>query len=115
MGGEGQTVEANSTFYGQRGHEFVNGYGWVEKQGPGNMARIHTVVERDGRARSKVVKDLTVKTLRNALVTDVDRKSTLMTDDAGVYRTIGKEFEKKLHRSIIRPRNTCAGASHEHH
>jgi transposase-like protein len=94
LGGEGQTVEADATFYGPRGYELTNSEGWVEKQGAGNKSRIHTTVERGGRVRSKVVKDLTVKRLRHALVTNVDRKSTLMTDDAGVYRTIGKEFKK---------------------
>jgi transposase-like protein len=94
LGGEGQTVEADATFYGPRGYDFTNSEGWVEKQGAGNKSRIHTTVERGGRVRSRVVKDLTVKTLRHALVTNVDRKSTLMTDDAGVYRTIGKEFKK---------------------
>ncbi len=93
MGGEGQTVEADATYWGQRGYTYSNSHGWEENQGPGKKARIHTVVERGGRARSKVVKDLTVKTVRNALVTDVDRKSVLMTDDAGIYRTIGKEFK----------------------
>ena len=98
LGGEGVTVEADATFFGPRGYTLSNTFGWVENEGAGNKSRIHTVVERGGRVRSKVVKDLTTKTLRNSLVTNVDRKSTLMTDDAGVYRTIGKEF--KRHEAI---------------
>lgn len=98
LGGEGKTVEADATFYGQPGYEFLTGEGWAKKQGPGDRARIHTVVERGGRVRSKVVKDLTVKTINEALVTDVDSKSTLMTDDAGVYKTVGKRFSK--HESV---------------
>jgi hypothetical protein len=49
-------------------------------------------VERDGRARSFHVANIHHNNVRAALVTSVDRASTLMTDDARMYWSIGKEF-----------------------
>jgi transposase-like protein len=98
MGGKAKIVEADATYFGNPGYEFTNGEGWNKKQGGGDSSRIHTVVERGGRARSKVVKDLRTETIRSVLVTEVDRQSTLMTDEAGIYKTIGKEFRK--HRKV---------------
>jgi transposase-like protein len=98
MGGKAKIVEADATYFGNPGYEFTNNKGWSLKMGGGDSSRIHTAVERGGRVRSKVVKDLTTETVRNALVTEVDRQSTLMTDEAGIYKTIGKEFRK--HRKV---------------
>jgi hypothetical protein len=42
--------------------------------------------------RSRHVPDVTGNTLRNAIVTQVDRASYLMTDDAPQYVKIGDEF-----------------------
>ena len=49
-------------------------------------------LERDGYVRSRHVADVTAKTLREAVVTQADRKSYLMTDEALVYTKIGDEF-----------------------
>jgi hypothetical protein len=38
------------------------------------------------------VADVTAKTLRDAIVTQADRKSYLMTDEAAVYEKLGREF-----------------------
>ncbi|HLK80093.1 MAG TPA: IS1595 family transposase [Xanthobacteraceae bacterium] len=51
-----------------------------------------TLVEREGRARSRHVADVTAKTLREAIVTQASRKSYLMTDEAAVYEKLGREF-----------------------
>ncbi len=50
------------------------------------------MVERDGKVRSIHVKHVNVKTLRPAIVKQVSRKSYLMTDEAGVYTKVGREF-----------------------
>jgi ISXO2-like transposase domain len=49
-------------------------------------------VERDGYVRSRHVADVTGKTLREAIVTQANRDSYLMTDEAAVYAKIGREF-----------------------
>jgi len=50
------------------------------------------LVERDGAARSFHVANVTSKTLRRVIVTNVNRKSHLMTDGARMYPASGKEF-----------------------
>ena len=51
-----------------------------------------TLVERDGRARSFHVANVTAKTLRPFVMKNVSRKSTLMTDEASYYVKMGREF-----------------------
>ncbi len=52
-----------------------------------------TLVERDGRARSFHVASVNAKTLRSVLVQNVDRASTLATDDFSLYGPVGREFK----------------------
>jgi transposase len=56
------------------------------------MKKVVTLVERDVRARSFFVANIHHNNIRGALVTNVHRSSTLMTDDARVYWSIGREF-----------------------
>jgi hypothetical protein len=51
-----------------------------------------TLVERDGRAMSFHVPNVTAKTLRPIIVKHASRASYLMTDEAGIYMKLGKEF-----------------------
>lgn len=53
---------------------------------------VFALVERGGRARSEHVANVTAKTVRNALVRNVSRKSWLMTDESPVYTKVGEEF-----------------------
>lgn len=92
MGGEGKTVEADETVIGGKEKNKR-----LSKRNPKNIGAVgkqvaFTLVERNGRARSFHVANVTGKTLRPIIVANVDRKSALMTDDAGQYRPIGKEF-----------------------
>ncbi|WP_333591411.1 IS1595 family transposase [Brevundimonas sp.] len=92
MGGEGKFVEADETVIGGKEKNKR-----LSKRNPKNIGAVgkqvaFTLVERNGRARSFHVANVTGKTLRPIIVANVDRKSALMTDDAGQYRPIGKEF-----------------------
>lgn len=85
LGGTNKVVEADESYVG-----------WIARNKafgpPPKKMAVFTLVERDGRARSRHVADVTAKTLREAIVTQASRKSYLMTDEAAVYGKIGREF-----------------------
>jgi len=92
MGGEGKIIEADETLVGGKERNKR-----LSKRNPKNIGAVgkqiaFTLVERGGRARSFHVANVTGKTLRPIIVKHVSRKSALMTDEAGQYRPIGKEF-----------------------
>jgi transposase-like protein len=94
LGGEGKIVEADTTFVG--GKESNKHRSKRDSKNIGGMGKqiVHTLVERDGTARSHHIANISGKTLRPILVTQVSRKSSLMTDTAGGYMGVGKEFER---------------------
>ena len=91
LGGAGQVVEADETFIG-------NKPGRKKQRGFRHKHAVVALVERGGKMRSFHVQDINTNTLRNTLVTQVDRKSALMTDDSHFYKPIGKEFAS--HESV---------------
>jgi transposase-like protein len=86
LGGAHEVVEADESYIGGKARNKAFG------PPPKKMA-VFTLVEREGRARSRHVADVTAKTLRPAIVRNADRKSWLMTDEAAVYEKIGAEFK----------------------
>lgn len=86
LGGDHEVVEADESYIGGKARNKAFG------PPPKKMA-VFTLVEREGRARSRHVANVTAKTLRPAIVRNADRKSWLMTDEAAVYEKIGTEFE----------------------
>lgn len=92
LGGEGKTVEADETVIGGKERNKH-----ASKRNPNNIGFVgkqvaFTLIERNGRARSFHVANVTGKTLDPILRTQVRRESILMTDEAGQYRNIGTEF-----------------------
>jgi hypothetical protein len=87
---EGKVVEADETYTGNKGRNKAR-----RKDGAragADQWKVVSLVERGGKARSKHVDFLTANAVRHVLVTNVDRKSDLMTDQANVYKGVGTEF-----------------------
>jgi len=61
-------------------------------RGPIDKAPVVALVERDGSVRSFHVPNVSATTLRPLIVTQVNRATYIMTDDAPVYTQIGREF-----------------------
>jgi len=86
LGGEGKTVEADETYIGNVRRSRLN------KSSGKDKFKVLSLVERGGRARSTHIEFLTTNEVRQTVVTNVSRKSYLMTDEANVYTRLGKEF-----------------------
>jgi hypothetical protein len=94
LGGSGKIVEADTTYIGgKEKNKHANKRDGKKIGGMGKQI-VHTLVERDGSARSHHIPNVTGKTLRPILTANVSRKSDLMTDTAGGYLHVGKEFAR---------------------
>ena len=85
LGGQNKVVEADETYVGGKAK---NAHG--DRVPPKHP--VVTLVERDGEVRARHVPDVTAKNVREHLVTMASRKSYLMTDDAPVSHSVGREF-----------------------
>jgi transposase-like protein len=84
-------VEVDETYVGGKPRK---GTGEVNKRGRGTKkVPVVALVERSGRVRSRVITDVTAKTLKSAIRDNVSREATIITDELSSYKGIGKEFE----------------------
>lgn len=86
MGGEGEVVEADETYYGnsKRSKSY--------KKGLRHKRSVVALVEPKGKVRVFHVQKANADTVRDILVRNVDRKSELHTDESRIYTQVGKEF-----------------------
>ena len=99
LGGKDKVVEADERFLGGRAKNRAY-------RDPAPKKIVLTLVERNGRARSFHVADVTAKKLRSVIVKNVSRKSTLNTDESAVYVRMGREFAK--HHAVDHSRDEYA-------
>ena len=86
MGGSGSPVEVDETYWGNVGKHKPGSRGFNHKM------KVVTLVERDGTKQSFHVTNVNAATLRPIMQKHIDQKARLMTDEAGVYKKVGKEF-----------------------
>lgn len=98
LGGGGSIVEADETYWGTQ--EIRRNK--KAKAGFGHKMKVVSLVERDGQKRSFHVARVNAKTLRPILQAQIAKDTHLMTDEAGVYRPLGKSFAKhsKVNHSL---------------
>lgn len=99
LGGAGVPVEADETYFG-------NKEGAARRPGTGHKHAIFALVERNGGVRSFHVPSVTAKTLKPILDRNVSKHSDLMTDEAVVYKKLGKRFAR--HASVNHSRKEYA-------
>lgn len=86
MGGNGKVVEADETYIGRLAGTPVKTGGAAHKN------TVLTLVERGGRARSFHVDTARIGTIVPIVRANIAKETALMTDEAGMYRRVGKEF-----------------------
>ncbi len=96
LGGEGKIVEADETYFGQREHrrtKTTSGRPFVKSGKAANKRPIFALIERGGDVRMFFVEDANAANIRDILVRNADRASTLYTDESRLYTLLGYEYD----------------------
>jgi transposase-like protein len=84
-------IEVDETYIGGRPKKVDNK---ENKRGRGTKKTpVLAMIERNGRARTRVVNRVNAKELKNAIRENVNKDSAIMTDEFKSYNGIGNEFE----------------------
>jgi transposase-like protein len=92
LGGAGKTVEIDETYFGDK--DRVTKRTKRGKSGHASKRVVVSLVERGGRSRTFHIERATVANVRDVIVRNVSRKSTLHTDESKLYTEVGSEFSK---------------------
>ena len=89
------TVEADETFVGGKPRRKTYHADGRVRPGPGadfkdRKTPVFAAVERGGKVRTRVITNVTPKSLRRAVEELIDPSARLMTDERPAYRTIGR-------------------------
>ena len=87
IGGKGKHVEADETYIGKKANR-------PKRRGTGHKRVVVSLVERGGSVRSFHVDTADIGTVKKLIDKNVDKASTLNTDEGAMYTPVGKEFAK---------------------
>lgn len=88
-------VEVDETYVGGKARKRAKGRGKSYPTGRGrgtNKPAVVALVERGGRARAYKIGSVKANELKGAILANVDRSATIMTDQFRPYQGIGREF-----------------------
>lgn len=85
LGGGGLVVEADETYWGKEKKA-------IKRTGGAHKMKVVSLVERSGQVRSFHVPRVNSKTLKPILQEHIRQDTHLMTDEAVIYKYIGKAF-----------------------
>lgn len=98
VGPLGGTVEVDEAYVGgkPRHPQYVLS---GRKRGPymDNKERVLGMIERGGQLRPMHVPPKEMETVRTVMIQNIDKSARLMTDESGLYRTVGKWFDGGHH------------------
>lgn len=101
MGNPGGSVQADETYIGKKAEQRTTRWDGLPyktgSRGPANKRAVVSLI-KDGKARTFHVKRANANTVRQILVTNVDRDTELHTDESRIYTRVGKEFA--AHRTV---------------
>lgn len=99
LGGSGSSgiVEADETYWGNGPQSKIGKLVGAKKGGP-QKEKVFALVERGGHVRSFHVQTVNGKTLKGIMDQHVAKDANLMTDEAHVYKKIGKDYAS--HESV---------------
>jgi transposase-like protein len=95
MGGVGHQVQADETYYGNTSKR-AKGYRKGHKHKSGVVALTNPAT---GETRAFAVKPATAAVVREILVTNVHRGTTLVTDESALYTATGDEYSR--HETVL--------------
>jgi transposase-like protein len=87
MGGAGEVVEVDETFFGQ-----VKGE--PKRRGTGHKHVVLSLIQRGGSARSFHVEGTRMADINPVIRANLARESTMMTDEAQYYGEVGREMAR---------------------
>lgn len=86
LGGKGKVVEVDETYWGNIGKKPQGARGWAHKM------KIVSMVDREGDKRSFHLPALSSKIVRPLLLKNIDPRTRIMTDEAGIYHKVHLDF-----------------------
>lgn len=87
LGGNNKVVEADETFWGNKGKHKKGARGWGHKE------KIFSLVEREGKVRSFHVKNVNAATLKGIMTEQIEADTKIYTDDFKAYKGVKNDFK----------------------